>query len=138
MSVNMAAYMAQRRKCRRQELIKLLGGVCVRCGTTKYLEFDHKDSATRNFRLNGKNLDKPWEVLLKEAEKCQLLCRPHHWAKTLEAGEVGVEHGGGLTGKKNCPCKLCKARKAEYMRNYGHSSRVAQSGSSSALLRRRL
>lgn len=30
----------------------------------------------------------------------------------------GVEHGEGLGGKKNCPCKPCKERKSEYMKEY--------------------
>jgi hypothetical protein len=27
---------------------------------------------------------------------------------------MSVEHGGGLSGKKNCKCVPCRARKAEY------------------------
>lgn len=30
----------------------------------------------------------------------------------------GIEHGGGLGGKRNCPCKPCKERKAEYNKGY--------------------
>jgi hypothetical protein len=121
---NMAEYMAKRRADRRKGLIAWLGGVCVRCGTREDLEFDHIDPATLSFRINGPSLDKPWRVLYTEARKCQLLCRQHHWEKTLENGEVAVvEHGGGSSGKKNCKCQPCKERKAEYMRVYGHPSR---------------
>ena len=28
------------------------------------------------------------------------------------------EHGGGESGRRNCSCDLCKARKAEYMSGY--------------------
>ena len=122
----MAQYMTQRRQRRRQELVILLGGTCTRCGKTENLEFDHIDSAIRSFRLNGKNLDKPWSVLLAEVVKCQLLCRLHHQEKTIESGEIKiVDHGGGLTGKRNCSCELCKSKKKEYMHAYGHPSRVA-------------
>lgn len=31
-----------------------------------------------------------------------------------------VEHGGGVSGKRGCPCGLCRAKKAEYERiRYG-------------------
>lgn len=29
-----------------------------------------------------------------------------------------VEHGGGTSGKKNCPCDLCKVKKAQYQKLY--------------------
>lgn len=126
----MRQYMANRRAERRTELIAALGGRCVRdgCGATSGLEFDHTDPAARSFRLSGKGLDRPWPQLVAEAAKCQLLCHQHHWEKTLATGEVRtVEHGGGVSGKRNCPCKPCRDRKSEYNRAYGHPSRVAQS-----------
>lgn len=120
--------MAERREHRRLELIILLGGVCARCAVTDGLEFDHKDSTTKSFNISGRSLDRPWAVLLSEVAKYQLLCRLHHWEKTLESGEVEtVQHGGGASGKRNCRCQPCKDKKAEYMRAYGHPSRVAQS-----------
>jgi hypothetical protein len=125
----MRKYMAERRARRRQELVVLLGGQCARvgCGVTENLDFDHVDAATKNFVLSGKCLDQAWSKILEEAQKCQLLCRSHHQEKTVEAGEIlVVDHGGGKSGKKNCPCKPCKTRKAEYMKAYGHPSRVAQ------------
>lgn len=119
----MAEYMAKRRARRRLELITLLGGVCVRCGTQKDLEFDHVDPATCSFRLSGKGLDKPWVVLLAEAAKCQLLCHLHHREKTVECGEAGggwnkidgpdgFQHGtesGYMRGKCRCPeCRTAR------------------------------
>jgi hypothetical protein len=62
---------------------------------------------------------KPWAVLLAELAKCQLLCPPHHLEKSMRQGAFGaVGHGGGASGKKNCPCVPCKARKAAYMKVY--------------------
>ena len=122
----MAAYMAKRRADRRQRLIALLGGTCARCPASEDLDFDHKDPATKKFNLSGRSLDKPWAVLLEEARKCQLLCRLHHHEKTLENGDGNaVDHGGGVSGKKNCPCQPCKHKKAEYMKAYGHPAREA-------------
>ena len=37
----MRTYIMARRKVRRARLIELLGGRCVRCGSTDELEFDH-------------------------------------------------------------------------------------------------
>lgn len=101
---------------RKRERAKVyLGGKCVRCGATEDLQFDHIDPATKSFTITA-HLNRRWEVLVVELDKCQLLCRPHHLEKTV--AESGVEHGGGASGKKNCPCAPCKARKAEYMATY--------------------
>lgn len=126
----MAEYMAARRARRRRELIELLGGVCSHpgCETTEDLQFDHVEPGSRTFLLSGKGLDRSWSAILIEVAKCQLLCWPHHWAKTVANGETRtVEHGGGVSGKKNCKCVPCKARKSEYYKAYGHPNRVRQS-----------
>jgi hypothetical protein len=45
-----------------------------------------------------------------------LRCKRHHRIKTTN--ELSVEHGGGVTGKRNCYCDLCKPLKAEYNRTW--------------------
>ena len=112
----MANYMARRRARRRATLQSILGDACAWCSSDERLEFDHKDPATKSFKLSGRALDKPWKELLAELEKCQLLCHDCHMAKS--AGECAVEHGEGASGKKNCPCVLCKARMKEYQDEY--------------------
>lgn len=96
-------------------LIRLLGGKCAVCGGTENLEFDHVDPADKAFAITQRV---KWsdETVLPELAKCQLLCQAHHKVKTIAA--VSVEHGGGLSGRKNCKCDPCKARKAEYMREW--------------------
>jgi hypothetical protein len=120
----MREYMARRRAERRRRLIELPGGQCARCGVIDDLQFDHVDGVDREFRLNGKDLDGPWERILAEAAKCQLLCPPCHRAKSKECGETGggwnridgpdgFEHGtepGYMRG--GCRCWSC--RKARY------------------------
>lgn len=82
------------RKCAYAKLLKyqqarirlfhqLLGGRCIQCGTTKRLEIDHIDPRTKMFDLSARcrNTLKP---LLHELRKCQLLCVPHHKAKTWQ------------------------------------------------------
>jgi hypothetical protein len=65
-TTGMAVYMAERRKKRREQLIEMSGGKCVKCGSTDDLNFDHKDAKERSFRLTGKALDRAWEAILEE------------------------------------------------------------------------
>lgn len=113
-----AAYLRRRRV----QATEYLGGRCALCSTRADLQFDHIDPTTKVIEI-GAAIAKhwSWQRLLVELAKCQLLCGPHHRDKT--ARELSVEHGGGASGRKNCPCDPCKARKAEYMRAYVRPSR---------------
>jgi hypothetical protein len=62
------------RRERRARLIEMLGGKCVRCGSTEGLQFDHIDPSTKRFAV-GSSMSKAWDELVEEALKCQLLCR---------------------------------------------------------------
>ena len=110
----MADYMGRRYRERRANAIAKLGGQCVECGTTENLQIDHIDPATKSFDLGHL-----WSVSIERYEneltKCQLLCEPHHIEKSRR--ERSVEHGGGLTGKRNCRCELCAPLKRAYQRN---------------------
>jgi 5-methylcytosine-specific restriction endonuclease McrA len=113
----MAAYMKERTARRRERAIIQLGGKCVVCGSTEDLEFDHKNPDDKDPRCNSGYMFTFSERRLQaELAKCQLLCHDCHLEKT--SSEASVEHGGGLSGKKNCPCVPCKERKAEYMRTH--------------------
>lgn len=119
MSTYMSRYMRQRYHARRAAAIAELGGRCVRCGSTEKLELDHIDRATKSLDLGHS-----WSVsetrYRAELAKCQVLCRNCHKAKT--SSEMGVEHGGGASGKRNCSCAPCRARKAEYQLRYRKAS----------------
>ena len=109
----------------RAEYVALLGGKCVDCGTDQNLEFDHDDASSKSFDI-GKLLNYAKAVRDAEIRKCVLRCNPCHLKKSIRAGDIkSVEHGGGKSGKKNCPCLLCKARKAEYMRGYERKTAAA-------------
>ena len=88
----MREYMAKRRATRRNKLVELSGSRCKVCGRDDQLEFDHRDNATRSFRLSGKGLDGPWPRLIEEHAKCDLLCYRCHRTKTIENGESGGGH----------------------------------------------
>lgn len=111
----MASYMNRRYHSRRVEALALLGGCCVVCGTTEKLEFDHIDPSTKIFdvsKLNGVSKERYFD----EISKCQLLCHEHHVEKSIS--ERSVDHGEGITGKKNCRCELCGPLKREYEKRY--------------------
>lgn len=116
MSTNayMAAYMLRRYHQRRAEAVANLGGRCVVCGSHLRLEIDHVNRFAKEFDLGHL-----WSVsrnrYLSELAKCQLLCQAHHKAKSIS--ERSVDHGGGVSGKRNCKCRPCRSRKREYMRD---------------------
>lgn len=67
---------------RKLKLIELKGGKCENCGYDKNiaaLEFHHNDSSQKEFSLDARKLsNSKWEILLKEANKCSLLCSNCH------------------------------------------------------------
>lgn len=102
---------------RRQEAIVKLGGECVDCGSVDKLEFDHVDPSTKEFVMADMWTRKQ-SLIDSELVKCVLRCDLCHINKTNNVDGLSIEHGGGLSGKKNCPCEPCKDRKSEYMSVY--------------------
>lgn len=128
---NYNAYMRQYMKDwydrRRAAAIAQLGGCCTVCGTTEDLQFDHIDRTTKVAAIS--NLWTASEEKFQiELAKCQLLCIEHHKEKTLS--EFAVPHGGGVSGRRNCPCEPCKEKKKEYMREYNSRYRIVKTGRS--------
>ena len=120
----MKEYMLARYHRRRAEWIEKLGGRCDVCGTTENLEFDHLIASDKKFDV-AKILNSASEVKLEsEMIKCHLLCRKHHLEKSIASGDTNsVEHGGGLTGKKNCRCELCAPLKNAYNKEFKRKKR---------------
>lgn len=112
----MSDYMLNRYHERRKFWIAELGGVCNKCSQTERLEFDHIDRETKKYDIAKILATWSPHIIEEEMRKCQLLCRSCHAKKS--AAELAVDHGGGVSGKKNCPCALCKSRRSEYNRNY--------------------
>lgn len=117
-------YMRDRRARVKQEMLDLLGGACVICGTEADLEFDHVDPATKIFQISGRGLDKNRAVLLAEVCKCQLLCGQHHREKTKgdpkratqrvsRRGDPDFLPHGTTSGYSyhGCRCDLCREAK---------------------------
>lgn len=77
----------ERKQAIRIQLQALLGSKCSRCRVRDYrlLDFDHIDPLTKTMNISQK-LHLPWETLVEEVKKCQLLCPNCHRLKTLEQG----------------------------------------------------
>lgn len=122
----MRDYMKRRYYKLRSEAYELLGGKCVKCGETDNLEIDHIDRTTKTVDVS-KFCSMSRAKFMEELKLCQLLCHEHHKQKT--SAEQSVEHGGGLTGKKNCRCDLCKPLKNAYSRQLKRNKRKRVSSS---------
>ena len=106
---------------RREQMLAYLGGVCVTCGETKNLQFDHKDRKTKSFDVSA-NWSIAWDRLVIELDKCQVFCERHHLDKSKEYGdhEGGQNrhnecpHGTvwGYSGRWKCRCDDCKLAKS--------------------------
>lgn len=108
----MRVYVLDRYYKRRTEWIEKLGGKCVVCGATENLEFDHVDEASKEYEIGSILATHSEAKVSYEMGKCQLLCERHHMEKTAKFNSV--DHGGGLTGKRNCYCDLCAPLKRKY------------------------
>jgi hypothetical protein len=70
----------ERHRSYKQRLVVLHGGKCIRCGYSKSinaLEFHHRRSATKRFTIS-RCYNRSWESLLKESQKCDLICANCH------------------------------------------------------------
>lgn len=103
----------------RNKAIKILGGKCVICSTTKNLRFDHKNPNKKILEVS-KFIARSPKKFWKELKKCQLLCHKHHNEKTLK--ERGLQNAqkihGTLSSYFHCKCELCKEAKRKYTRKY--------------------
>lgn len=63
---------------RKLELIRLAGGHCKKCnytGPSRAMSFHHINSSEKSFPMAASDIRaKPWETVLKELDKCILLC----------------------------------------------------------------
>ena len=76
-------YQKQKQRAIKHKLVEYKGGKCQKCGYDKCegaLQFHHRDPEEKDFTLSHINLSKNFsmEALLKEVDKCDLLCANCH------------------------------------------------------------
>lgn len=110
----------------RQEVITLLGGECVDCGSKAKLEFDHNDPQTKTFTISAL-LTYSWKRIEPEITKCVLRCKECHLQKSkrnkeLRGGqnrlpENSYRHGTArMYHYRACRCSQCKTAASLYKR----------------------
>lgn len=91
---------------RRAKGLEMLGGKCALCESTEDLELDHIDPATK---FTHRIFSYSWARIEAELKKCQILCAPCHFQKTL----LFISTAGGTWAtrknhhKKGCGCRSC-------------------------------
>lgn len=105
-------------KQRRKLCVDLLGGTCVNCGTDKNLEIDHVIPEDKSFSFGSGYLELKLETVLKELQKCQLLCVNCHKDKTFtDLGYGKIKHGQpSMYTNQKCRCNICRTSWANYIR----------------------
>lgn len=103
----------------------MLGGKCVRCGSTESLEFDHIDRTIKSFTIGGAKRASRKQILA-EAAKCQLLCHDHHLDKSYEMGDLTrAQHRTYATYSHGCRCPGCTEAHRDNMRAYRAKKRTS-------------
>ncbi len=87
--------LSERRRYNKKELIKYKGGKCVRCGYNKDIpsayDFHHLDPSKKDFIIAAKRNRIPTEILIKEVDKCDLLCKNCHAEVHYELEQIKNE-----------------------------------------------
>lgn len=90
-------YIADRYRDAKIKAVKLLGGACQHCGWDKHpaaLQFHHRDPSQKIFNVTTRQITSPkkvpWEMVVDEIQKCDLLCANCHFIEE-SAWEVGEE-----------------------------------------------
>src|SRR5271157_4402290 len=106
---------------RRAKQVARFGGMCQRCGSTKDLEFAHRERGTKIIAAKGFRGAVSWSWALErielELKKCDLLCRECHMKDTSEENTTPIVHGtwqGYKRTKNPCRCAACTKANAAY------------------------
>jgi hypothetical protein len=86
-------YGKKARDDRKKVLVDLSGGCCKKCKYSRCdraLSFHHRNPKEKSFELSKANLRKPWNLILEEHKKCDLLCLRCH--AELEDAIIKIEN----------------------------------------------
>lgn len=86
-----------RRKKVRQQAVEYKGGRCEVCGYDRCidaLEFHHNDLSSKKFGISEKGYTRCWKDVVKELDKCKLICanchRELHAKLAAPSGNAGM------------------------------------------------
>lgn len=126
------------RQFRRSVLVRAmclvaLGGKCSVCGSTDNLEVDHKDRTKKEFYPTT-DRNRSADAILRELEKCQLLCKPCHIDKSIaerghvrsDAAPCGTISAYARRGCRCGPCRSANAAQTRTRRRRGAPVRAAE------------
>lgn len=116
-----AVYMQKWAAERIATLRSLRGNVCKECGSSDNLHFHHRDPSTKSFNV-GRNFSRNWELVLAEANKCDLLCQ------TCHVDEHKAEHGLGMYRHHKCRCDICRLAWNAKTREYKLKAKLKKLG----------
>ncbi len=74
-------FVDKRRKQLKQMAVVHKGGMCQVCGYSKdisALAFHHLEPEHKDFSFSDKGLTRSWDAIIRELEKCQLVCLNCH------------------------------------------------------------
>lgn len=79
---------AKSRLAKKLKALAYLGGKCARCGYDRnpyVLDFNHKDPKRKLFSMTRLIEKRGWGEIVKELEKCEILCANCHREETFKA-----------------------------------------------------
>lgn len=86
-------------------------GPCVKCGSWKNLEIDHKDRTKKSSHRVWSWAKKRRDI---ELSKCQVLCRQCHREKSTKEISKPLIHGTRSGYQKGCRCIGCTKATVDY------------------------
>jgi hypothetical protein len=121
-------YQRRRYRERLNWAIEYLGDRCATCGGDGPFDFDHLDPALKTANVTAMHM-RSFEVFKAEVDKCQLLCRPCHIARTA-AARPPRRHGTRASYKYGrCRCDSCRSAARAYARKLKDRAEVQQESS---------
>ncbi len=81
----------ERRRRKKEELVKACGNSCQDCGKTyppEVYDFHHRDPKKKDLAMGSEMSKQPLSVLLTEAEKCDMLCSNCHRIRHITEQEM--------------------------------------------------
>ena len=109
-------YQMERFTIRKLNAIKYKGGKCIECGYDKChgaLEFHHRNPKTKKYNWNQLKI-RPWKIVLKELDKCDLLCANCHREKHTKKIDFKYKHDVMNGHRKRPVTKICKCCKETF------------------------